>query len=345
MNARADDDWVDAYERSLDRDDRRNQPRTKRRPAHESASAAMVVGVDRGRYRLYPEQAPERTVTAHRAKELSRTAIVVGDRVDCVGDLSGAEGSLARIVRVHPRDTVLRRSADDSDQFERVIVANADTLMMVVAATDPEPRPRLIDRYTVAALDAGIAPILCVTKTDLASADELSRYVSGLDIPVFALRSDGEPDDLAALLSRLTNRLSVAVGASGVGKSTLVNRLVPDADRDVGEVNVVTGRGRHTSSSSQALWLPDGGWIVDTPGVRSFGLGHVSPESIELGFPDLADYLAQCPRGCQHQASDTECGLQLAHASAGLDELTRERIDSLVRLRAVSEHAGWDAEA
>jgi ribosome biogenesis GTPase len=101
-----------------------------------------------------------------------------------VGDVSGHEGTLGRIVRIHERRNVLRRSADDTDQFERVIVANADQLLMVVAAANPEPRPRLIDRYVVAALDAGIAPILCVTKTDLAPADSLRDYASGLDIPV-----------------------------------------------------------------------------------------------------------------------------------------------------------------
>lgn len=327
-----DDDWIDAYEESLDQQESGHKPRTKRRPRHEDAEKALVIGVDRGRYRLQLESGT--AVTANRAKELRREAVVVGDQVDVVGDLSGEEGTLGRVVRIHPRRNVLRRSADDTDQFERVIVANADQLLMVVATQDPEPRTRLIDRYLVAALDAGITPILCITKTDLAPANPLESYALGAGIQSFALRSDGEPDDLENLRSTLTDRTTVAVGHSGVGKSTLVNRLVPGALRDVGGVNVHTGRGRHTSSSSRALALEQGGWIIDTPGVRSFGLGHVTPEAIDRGFPDLQEYLSQCPRGCQHQEPDVDCALR--SAADGADSTTAARIDSLIRLRALA---------
>ena len=327
-----DDDWIDAYEESLDQKESGHKPRTKRRPRHEDAEKALVVGVDRGRYRLQLESGT--AITANRAKELRREAVVVGDHVDVVGDLSGEEGTLGRVVRIHPRRNVLRRSADDTDQFERVIVANADQLLMVVATQDPEPRTRLIDRYLVAALDAGITPILCITKTDLAPADALESYANGAGIESFSLRSDGEPDDLENLRDTLTDRTTVAVGHSGVGKSTLVNRLVPGASRDVGGVNVHTGRGRHTSSSSRALPLEQGGWIIDTPGVRSFGLGHVTPEAIDQGFPDLQEYLSQCPRGCQHQEPDVDCALR--SAADGADSTTAARIDSLIRLRALA---------
>ena len=333
-----DDDWVDAYEESLDQAEQGTRPRSKRRPAHVDAHQAMVIGVDRGRYDLV---LPDQTrVRANRARELRNEAIVVGDRVDVVGDISGAEGTLARIVRISPRDNVLRRSADDTDQFERVIVANADYLLMVVATTDPEPRPRLIDRYIIAALDAGIEPVLCVTKSDLHPADELRDYARQLGVEVFAMRTDGQPDDEQALRAHLADHTTVAVGHSGVGKSTLVNRLVPGAHREVGIVNMVTGRGRHTSSSSRALELPGGGWIIDTPGVRSFGLGHVTPEAIDRGFVDLADLLAACPKGCQHSEQEPDCALQRALQDASLGDRERARIDSLVRLRRLaSDHS------
>mgnify|MGYP000989520119 CR=1 FL=1 len=134
---------------------RGSRPRTKDRPAHLDAVSAFVVGVDRGRYRvLVGEGRDERPVTAMRARELTRTSIVVGDRVDLVGDTSGAEGSLARIVRIQDRATVLRRTADDTDPVERVIVANADQLVIVTALADPEPRPRMVDRCLVAPVAA-----------------------------------------------------------------------------------------------------------------------------------------------------------------------------------------------
>lgn len=332
MSRTGDDDWVDAYEESLDQQESGHKPRTKRRPRHEDAEKALVIGVDRGRYRL--QLASGTAVTANRAKELRREAVVVGDEVDVVGDLSGEEGTLGRVVRIHPRRNVLRRSADDTDQFERVIVANADQLLMVVATQDPEPRPRLIDRYLVAALDAGITPILCITKTDLAAAKPLEDYAQGAGIQSLSLRTDGQPDDIDELQSALAGKTTVAVGHSGVGKSTLVNRLVPGASRDVGGVNIHTGRGRHTSSSSRALALERGGWIIDTPGVRSFGLGHVTAEAIDRGFPDLQDYLAQCPRGCHHQEPDVDCALRSAAQTA--DTQTAARIDSLIRLRALA---------
>ena len=330
------DEWIDRLEEEADLAGRTNRPRTKKRPTHDSAQAARVIGVDRGRYRLVLHDSPEIALTANRARELRKESIVVGDIVDVVGDVSGDEGTLARIVRVQERRNVLRRSADDTDQVERVIVANADLLLMVVAAANPEPRPRLIDRYVVAAFDAGIDPVLCVTKTDLAEATELSDYASGLDIPVFSLTTDGG-DDLEQLRNLLRDKVTVAVGHSGVGKSTLVNRLVPEAKREVGHVNETTGRGRHTSSSSVSFSLPQGGWIIDTPGVRSFGLGHVTPDAIDRGFPDLADWLDECPRGCEHHVDEPDCGLNVRKASGELSPHQLTRIDSLQRLRALSQ--------
>ncbi len=306
-----------------------NRPRTKIRPSHEDATPGQVLSVDRGRYTVLidadsPEEHP---VTATRARELRDQAIVTGDRVDVVGDTSGEAGTLARIVRVLPRATLLRRSADDTDAVERVIVANADQLMIVVAAANPEPRPRLVDRYLVAAYDAGIHPLLVITKTDLADPEPFLANFAGLDIPVVRSARDRWPvDELAPLLAGHT---TVAVGHSGVGKSTLVNELVPGTGRATGDVNAVTGRGRHTSSSTVSLRVPTGGWIIDTPGVRSFGLGHVDPANILRGFPDLAAVAEACPRGCTHLADAPDCALNEA---AERGELSPERVDSLQRM-------------
>jgi ribosome biogenesis GTPase len=308
-----------------------NRPRTKTRPGHEDAVVGRVLSVDRGRYTvLADEDGPgERTLSTTRARELRDQSIVTGDRVDLVGDTTGDEGSLARIVRIRPRTTLLRRSGDDTDEIERIIVANADQLMIVVAAADPEPRARLVDRYLVAAYDAGIAPLMVITKTDLRDPAEFLANFAGLDIPV--IRSSQQAFPLDELAPRLAGHTTVAVGHSGVGKSTLVNALVPGTDRAVGVVNAVTGRGRHTSSSTVSLRVPSGGWIIDTPGVRSFGLGHVDPDNILKSFTDLAEVSAECPRGCTHLPDAPDCALNEAVADG---RLPAERVDSLQRLLA-----------
>jgi ribosome biogenesis GTPase len=213
-----------------------------------------------------------------------------------------------------------------------VIVANADQLVVVTSLADPEPQPRLIDRALVAAYDAGLAPLLCLTKSDLASPEELLSTYRSLGVPWVVTHRGG---DLSALLERLTDRVSVLLGSSGVGKSTLVNALVPDAMREVGIVNAVTGRGRHTSTSAYMLALPsqgegtNAGWIIDTPGIRSFGLAHVQPEDLIEAFPDLDELTEDCPRGCTHGTDEPECGLDEAVAAGQAEP---ERVASFRRL-------------
>lgn len=271
-----------------------------------------------------------------RARELGRKGVVVGDRVGLVGDTSGRNGTLARIVRVDKRTTVLRRTADDDDPVERVIVANADQLVIVTSVTDPPPRPRLVDRCLVAAYDAGLNPLLCVTKTDLADPTELLAIYTPLGVPALQTSLD---TDLGPLRERLAEHFSVLVGHSGVGKSTLVNRLVPGADRAIGAVNVVTGRGRHVSTSAVALPLPDGGWVIDTPGIRSFGLAHVDLAHLIHAFPDLDQVTADCPRGCTHGVDEPECALDDAVTAGRLDPA---RVDSYRRLLASRERQAGD---
>lgn len=331
-------DEYDEYDESKIRsrpNPKANRPRTKRRPAHDDAQIGRVLGVDRGRYTvLLDEDTPdEHTVTTARARELRRMPIVTGDQARVVGNTSGDEGSLGRIVGIVERTSLLRRSADDTDQVERVIVANADQMLVVVAAADPEPRARLVDRYLVAALDAGVRPLLVVTKTDLADPTAFLSHFDGLDLRVFTSAQEEMP--IAEIGAALVGHSTVFVGHSGVGKSTLVNALVPTALRATGHVNQVTGRGRHTSSSTVSLRYsgPGGtGWVIDTPGVRSFGLGHVDTANILAAFTELAEIAERCPRGCTHLADAPDCALIEAAEAGELSETGRARLDSLQRL-------------
>lgn len=335
-----------ARRRDYDEDDvrvratRPSRPRTRNRPRHEDAVEGMVIEVHLGRYLCVVDGT---SVTAMRARELGRRSVVVGDRVALVGDVSGQPDTLARIVRVSERRSVLRRTADDDEstthgRLERVVVANADQLVIVSSLVDPPPRTGFIDRCLVAAYDAGIDPLLCLTKADLVSDHAggqlaaVHAYYAELDLPYVTCRPDEPLDDL---LTRLRGRWSVLVGHSGVGKSTLVNRLVPSAGRAVGAVSAV-GKGRHTSSSAVALPLPRHGaggrrpgWIIDTPGIRSFGLAHVSADSLLHGFADLAAGSAECPPGCQHDGE--ECALDAWVAAGRADP---RRLASYRRLLA-----------
>jgi ribosome biogenesis GTPase len=336
----------DEHERWARPSKRGSRPRTKQRPEHADALVGLVTGVDRGRYTLLLDEGGphERDVLAMKARELTRTRVVVGDRVDVVGDTSGERDTLARIVRITERTSVLRRTADDTDPYERIVVANADQLVVVTALAQPEPRTGMIDRAVVAAYDAGMDVLLCLTKADLATPDTLRELYEPLGVEVVVTRregdgagpdgSGGEPDDGATAGSlalapasvehvrdRLRGRVSVLLGHSGVGKSTLVNALVPGAARATGHVNDVTGRGRHTSTSAVALRLPAGpgtgegvgagydGWVIDTPGIRSFGLAHVEVDNLLRAFEDLDAAAEECPRGCTHLADAPDCAL------------------------------------
>ncbi|ORB98417.1 ribosome small subunit-dependent GTPase A [Mycobacterium persicum] len=315
------------------RSGRGSRPRTKTRPEHADAEAAMVVSVDRGRWGCVLGGDPDRRITAMRARELGRTPIVVGDDVDVVGDLSGRPDTLARIVRRCPRRPVLRRTADDTDPTERVVVANADQLLIVVALADPPPRTGLVDRALIAAYAGGLAPILCLTKTDLAPPEPFAEQFADLDLTVVVA---GRDDPLLAVAGLLDGKITVLLGHSGVGKSTLVNRLVPEADRAVGAVTDI-GKGRHTSTQSVALPLQTGsegaGWVIDTPGIRSFGLAHIRSDDVLLAFADLAEAIHDCPRGCGHMGppADPECALDSLSGPAARRVAAARRLLAVLR--------------
>ena len=310
----------------------RSKPRRSKKQVDYSASpTAFVFAVDRGRIHV---QMGDTKLVGVKARALGRHGIVVGDQVRVTGDLSGKSGSLARIVEVLPRQTELTRSAEDSPGAkEKPMVANANQMAIVTACADPLPRPGMIDRLLVAAYCAGIEPLLLVTKSDLTSPEPLLELFRPLQVPsvVTSIESGEGLDEVAELLA---GRVSVLVGHSGVGKSSLMNTLIPEAERSTGHVNQVTGRGRHTSTSVMALPYQDG-WLIDTPGIRSFGLAHISEEDLLAAFPDLAEMATRCPKLCPHLQSSPGCQLSSLEET---DPAQERRVESFRRLLA-SQHS------
>jgi len=293
--------------RELDEDDvrirpkRSSRPRTKDRPDYSTADLARIIAVDRGRSAALLEDTGV-VVTAMKARELGKKSVVVGDIVRIVGDISGKVDTLARIVAVEPRINELTRTVEDDAGMERMIVANVDQIGIVLAAANPEPRHGFVDRALVVAFDQRIKPLIIMTKCDLADPAEFLSSYADLAVDSIQIKRGG---DLTALRNELFGKRTVLLGHSGVGKSTLVNALVESANRATGDVNDVTGRGRHTSSSAVALELNDkSGWIIDTPGVRSFGLAHVQRDRVIGAFTEFATAIEHCPRNCSHDELD-----------------------------------------
>lgn len=301
----------------------RSKPRrSKKRVDYSQAPIGYVFAVDRGRYQVLLEE-QEIVLNCVKARELGRHGIVVGDRVQVQGDLSGQKDTLARIVTVLPRETVLTRSVEDAPGAkEKPMVANAKQLAIVTACADPAPRPGMVDRCLVAAFASGLQPLLVLTKEDLVSAQPMIDLFQPLAVP-FVVTSANKGTGFSALANFLTGVDTVLVGHSGVGKSTLMNQLIPEANRETGQVNQVTGRGRHTSTSVRAIRFQSS-WLIDTPGIRSFGLAHIEKNQIFAAFPKLQEVVEYCPKNCDHLPETTGCKLPIwAAAEEGRLRLVR----------------------
>jgi ribosome biogenesis GTPase len=318
------EDYLDEDDVRIRPNPRGSKPSTKRRPNFDEAPLGMVLEVHLARYRVLLEDGTE--VIATLAKELRKEGAVTCDKVRLAGEISGEKGALARIVKIEPRTTALSRSNEESEAGEQTIVANADQLMIVMAAANPEPRSGLVDRYLVAAYHAGIAPILVMTKCDLTDPQEFIAGFEGFDLRIVKTRSD--KPNLEEIRQLLPGHTTVLVGHSGVGKTTLINAIAPNFQRATGEVNALTGKGKHTSSSAKAIPIVDG-WIVDTPGIRTFGLSGIDAAGLLKGFADLDEAAKLCPRDCSHLASAPDCALDEQVAEL---KLTSKRLESFRRL-------------
>lgn len=302
----------------------KTRPRTKTTPTYQDLISGIVITVDRGRFTVALEEHNYQNIFAIKARALGRKGVVVGDRVGLTGVNLERLTDLARIVEIHQRKNVLRKSADDSDSVEKILVTNASQIGIVVSILNPEPQLRFIDRALMAALDADATPILIITKTDLADPSWLIDLYKSFEIQIITSSQDLQLDALAQLL---LNKTTVLIGSSGVGKSSLVNKLIPSAHRNTGEVSELTGKGKHTSTSAYALSFAPNSWIIDTPGLRSFGLAHLSAETALAAMDDLNNLATNCPKSCSHENSD--CAI----VKAALTDLSlKKRLESLQRI-------------
>jgi ribosome biogenesis GTPase len=321
------DEWEEDHHLLAER--RRSEPLSEAaRRVVASYDEGRVVAVDKGQVRVLFEG---QVLPARFAGGMRGTKVVVGDRVRVKPPRH--ESDEARIVDLLERRTVLLRTADDAEDDQRVVVANADAVIVVLAADYLDVGTRFLDRVLVAASTGGLAPALCINKVDLvADRGEVEavrdRYEEiGVDVRITSAQTGEGLDELGQLL---TGCWTAFTGHSGVGKSSLFNRLVPEAGREVGEI----GRygGRHTTVSARAMRIETlDAWLVDTPGVRSFGLGTVDPRELPRHFPELAALDCELD-DCLHE---TEPGCALPDA-----DVHPARLDSYRRLLAGLREAG-----
>ena len=256
----------------------------------------------------------------------------VGDRVRATVTTPHEVPAEGVIEEVMPRERALSRMARGRDDVEQVILANPDQLVAVFAIHEPEPHPRLVDRFLLIAEAQGLHGALCLNKRDLAEPGEIERFAApfraaGYPVVATSAKSAHGLDELRQLLE---GRVSAFAGPSGVGKSSLLNALAPEraqAER-VGELSAVTGKGKHTTTWTTLFQIGPDTFVADTPGIRSLQPWGVDFEHLDQLYPEFRPYLGQCHYlNCRH-LSEPDCAV-LAAVAAGA--INAERYDSYRR--------------
>ena len=277
---------------------------------------------------------------SHQPAQSHPESLAIGDVVA----IQPGENGRGLIVDLLPRRNQLsRRSAvpmPGAHAHEQVIAANLDQAVAVFAAAQPAPKWNLLDRYLAAAEAAGLPALICITKLDLV-CDSSGKLDGDIQAAVEDYRRIGYPlvlvsahsgEGLDELRIALQSRISVLLGKSGVGKTSLLNALQPGLGLRVNAVSQATGKGRHTTTSLELFSLDFGGGLIDTPGVREFGLWDVDPEMLDECFPEMRPYLGKCRFGldCAH---DEEPGCTLRQAVMD-GAISPRRYQSYLRLRS-----------